>query len=208
MIKHKRNLLIALPVAALLGIGAVSAIAEHDESNPPSDVGTMVTAVEPDAAEALTVLAESRTAADAMPEEVASDIGARADFGMNPDLSRRAIANTVNSVFVLPAQGHVCAVLTRGDSANAICPPTDELKDGKGSAGTAVLQTGDIAIFGVVPDGVDSVTVQLGEAGSRTVPVEDNAYYTVVEAGTPLESVQHDGPDGTVDLPIYDPLAE
>ncbi|NLT07868.1 MAG: hypothetical protein GXY03_16400 [Solirubrobacterales bacterium] len=205
---RKRNALIALPVVAVLGFGAVGAIAEDDDSNPPSEAGAMVTAVEPEAAEVASVLAEDRVAADAMPEEVAGDIGARADFGMNPGLSRRAIANTTSSVFVVPAREHVCVALTIGAGAGAICPPTDDLRSGRGGAGTAVLPTGDIAVFGVVPDGVDSVSVQTGESDARTVAVEDNAYYAVVAAGTPLRAVVHDGPDGPVELPIYDPLAD
>lgn len=204
---RKRNALLALPIAALLAVGAVGAIAEGDDSNPPSDGPTMVTAVEPDAAEAAGILAAERTTADAMPTEIAEDIGARADFGMNPGLSRRAIANATSSLFLLPARGHVCAALTIGDGAAAICPPTADLKAGSGAAGTAVLKTGDIAIYGVVPDGIDSVSVETGSSDSREVAVEDNAYYTVVAAGTELRAVRHAGPDGPVELPIYDPLA-
>jgi len=206
-LKAKRNLLIVLPVAALLAVGAVGAIAEGDDNNPPSDDAVMVSTVEAEAAEAVSVLDAERTAGDAMPAEIADDIGARADFGMNPGLSRRAIANTTNSVFVLPARDHVCATLTVGEGATAICPRTSTLKSGSGAAGTAVLPGGDLAIFGIVPDGVASVSLETGEGDSRVLGVEDNAYYAVVASGTVLRSIRHKGLDGTVNLPIYDPLA-
>lgn len=203
----KRNAIFAVSVAALLGVGAVGAIAEDDDSNPPSDNVAMVTAVEPEAAEAVSALADDRTSTDEMPAQVAGDIGERADFGMNPDLARRSVANTANSVYVVPARERVCTVLTIGQGATAICPETEKLADGRGDAGTAVLPTGDIAVFGVVPDGVASVTVEIGTATSRAVEVVDNAFYTVVEAGIALRSVLHDGPDGAVEIPIFDPTA-
>ena len=77
--------------------------------------------------------------------------------------------------------------------------------NGRAAPATVVIETGDIAIYGVVPDGVESVSVQTGTTESTAVRTEDNGYYTVVPAGTPLRTVGYTGPSGSVEFPIYDP---
>jgi hypothetical protein len=189
----------------LLAVGSVVAIAGDDESNPPSADVDRVTTIEPEAKEALDILARGRASSDALPQELAARMKEKADFGMNPGLSRRAIGNITNSVYVIPARDHICASLTEGQNATVICPPTDDVAEGKVGAATVVLETGDIGIYGVLPGGVAGVSVQVGASGSIEVPAEDNAYYTVVPAGMRLRAVRYVGPSGPVEFPIYDP---
>jgi hypothetical protein len=195
-----------LPVIALvLCVASVAAIAVTDQSNPPGQGVAQVTMVEPQAKEAMAVLEAPRTAADALRPDLAEQIDARANFGMNPDLSRLAIGNTTSSVYVIPARDHVCAGLTIGGGADVICPSTEAVAAGKAAPATMTLETGGIGIYGIVPDGVGSVSVRTGASDSVDLETEDNAYYTVVPAGTQLRSVGYAGPSGSVEFPIYDP---
>jgi hypothetical protein len=200
----KRYLPFTLVVAALLSV-SVGAIADTDETNPPSAGVPQVNEIEPEAREAMAVFERDRGSADALRDDLATKMDAHADFGMNPALSRVSIGNATSSLYVIPARGRVCAALTVGEGANVTCPPTGDIAAGRAAPATVVLGTGDIAIYGIVPDGVDSVSVQTGKTGSATVETEGNGYYTVVSAGTPLRTVRYAGPSGGVEFPIYDP---
>jgi len=201
----KRYLPVSLIGMALLAVGAVGAIADRDESNPPGADQPQITAIEPDAKQSMAVLREKRSAGDALRDDLAGRMDRRASFGLNPDLSRLAIKNATYSVYVIPAHGHVCATLTDPEGAGIICPPTDDVVKGQVGPATAGLQTGGVAIYGMVPDGVDSVSVQTGASESIDVVTERNAYYTVTPSGTPLRTVRYVGPSGPVEFPIHDP---
>jgi hypothetical protein len=194
-------------IAAVLLVASVGAVADPDESNPPGDGVPQVTEIEPEAREAMDVLDESRGAEDALPAQVAAPMDAQADFGMNPDLSRLSVGNATSSVYVVPADDHVCVTLTVGEGANLVCPPTADIASGRAAPATVVLTTGDIAVYGAIPDGVESVEVHTGTSTSTRVAAEGNVYYTVAPAGTRLRKVTYDGPEGVVEFPIFDPSA-
>lgn len=202
----KRYLILICAPIALLFAGAVGVGATGDDSNPPSTDTAQVAAVEAEAREALGVLDQGRGPGDALPDDVVSQMTGRPSFGMNPALSRRAIGNVTNSVYVIPARGHVCVSLTDGDGATVICPTTDEVAAGKAQPATVSLASGGVAIFGLVPDGVDSVSVHTGADDSAEVVVDDNTYYTVVPSGTQLRKVSYAGPSGPLAFDIYDPV--
>jgi hypothetical protein len=200
----KRYLPFAVVAAVLLSV-SVGAIADTDESNPPSAGVPQVREIEPEAREAMAVFERDRGPADALRDDLATKMDAHADFGMNPALSRISIGNATSSLYVIPARGRVCATLTVGEGANVTCPPTEDIAAGRSAPATVVLGTGDVAVYGIVPDGVDSVSVQTGKTESTTVETESNGYYTVVPAGTPLRTVRYTGPSGGAEFPIYDP---
>lgn len=202
----KRYLLAVCVALALLVVGSVGgAVAGDDESNPPSASVSQVAAIEPEAKDALGVLGQSRGPGDALPEDYAARMDERSSFGMNPALSRRAIGNMTNSVYLIPARDHVCAALTDGQGVTVACPPTDDIASGKVGAATVAFGTGGIGVYGVVPDGVDSVSVQTIGTSSVDIATENNAYYTVIPAGTPVQTMSYVGPSGPVEFPIYDP---
>lgn len=189
---------------ALLSVVAVGAFAVDDESDPPGADDTRISVIESDAKEAIRVLDRRRVAGDALPAGLTERMNEHANYGMNPDLSRLSIANATHSVYVLPAHDRVCAALTIGGGANVSCPSTEEVAAGRTGASTVLVSTG-IAIYGLVPDGVESVSLQTGTDESTRLNVENNAYYAVVPAGTALRTVRYVGPGGLAEFPVYDP---
>lgn len=200
----RRRLSIAAAVCVLAGICA--AIAQGDEEPlPPGEGVTRIAAIEPDAAEALAILDTPRTAADALPTEIAERLADHSKFGMNPDLSRLALGQAANSLYVIPASGHVCAALTVGDGIGMSCPTTDAIANGQAGPVVGTINDGDaLAILGLVPDGVETVTVRTGES-STVVEAANNTYYAVVDDAASLQSVSYDGPSGEITWPIHSP---
>lgn len=201
----QRHLPIATLVATVLAAGSVSAIADGEDGNPPGSGSVQIAAIEPQAKQSLAVLRDGRSAGDALREDIAVRMDRRASFGLNPGLSRLAVGNATFSVYIIPARGHVCASLMDTEGASLICPSTDEVVSGKAYPGTAALQTGGVAVYGIVPDGVDSVSVQTGTSSSIDVATERNAYYTVIPSGVQPRALSYVGPSGHVEFPISDP---
>jgi hypothetical protein len=195
-----------LVTTGLLAVGAAAAVASGENGSSPSMGHEQVQSIDGAAATAVGVLREQRSSTDGMPPQVAARMAAHAPFGMNPALSRRAIGNATNSVYVIPARGRVCASLTVGDGANLICPSTGDVASGRSAPATVTIETGGIAVYGIVPDGVASVTVRTA-GSSAVVATERNAYYTVVPGGTELRTVAYEGPSGPVEFPVHDPSA-
>ncbi|HEX2070905.1 MAG TPA: hypothetical protein VHF90_04575 [Thermoleophilaceae bacterium] len=205
MTNSKKNYILLVVVAACLLLASVGATADPDESNSPGAGVQQVTETEAEVRAAMAVFDRQRGSGDALSEWLAGKLDAAAEFGMNPALSRLSIGNATNSLYAVPARGHVCAVLTVGEGASVSCPPTGDVAAGRSAPSTVALATGDVAIYGIVPNAVESVSVQTGPSESTKVDVEGNAYYTVVSAGTPLKTVRYAGPSGSVEFPIYDP---
>lgn len=203
-----RNTRLLVAVCAALTMMAAAAVAEvTDSPELPGEGMTEITAVEPAAKNAVSVLARSREQGDSLPSDLAQRMNEHGRFGINPGLARRAIAGLSNSVYVLPGRGYVCHALTVGDGMNMGCSETADLAAGQAGAATVLLPGGAIAIYGIVPDGVDSVTVETDQQGSGATKVVSNAYLRVVPGGTKLSSISYRGPGGEVRYPIYDPSA-
>jgi hypothetical protein len=201
----RRNSQFAVVVCAVIAVTAVAAAT--DGPQPPGEGVPQVTSVEPAAKNAASLLARSREQGDALPPDIGERINRHVRFGVNPGLSRRAIAGVSNSVYVLPGRGVVCSALTVGQGANMTCAETADLAAGQTGAATVVLPGGAIAIYGIVPDGIDSVTIVTGEPGAGVTKVVANAFLRVVPQGTKLSSMRYTGPSGQVEYPIYDPSA-
>jgi hypothetical protein len=198
--------LLALMAAAVVIAVTVAASASGQESDPPPGTQeTQIESVEQEARQAMGVLDETPTEADAMPEDVADHFDSHARFGMNPDLAQRAMVDTGHSLYVVPANDHVCASLTVGQGATMTCAQTDDIAAGESGPATATLEGGGIAIYGLVPDGVETVTIGTDETATTVIDTDDNAYYTVFAEGTILRNVEYVGPSGPVEFPIYDP---
>jgi hypothetical protein len=200
----KRNIPMTIAAFVALAAMAVAAVAQGG-GTPPGEGVTQVTAIEQQAHEAMDVLDTPRGQGDALPSEVADSLDEHAKFGMNPDLSRSAIDTAANDVHVVPADDHVCTTLTIGDGASISCPATEDVASGDVGPTVVTLEGGAIGIYGIVPDGISSVTVETGESDSDVVEVTANAYFTALPEGTPLRTLSYTGPSGVVEFTLHDP---
>jgi hypothetical protein len=203
LMKRPHSIALGLVLVALSSAVAVAEVASDDPAAPGQGVDR-VTQIEEPAREALGVLREARGGDDSMPADAAAAFTERASFGMNPALSRLAIANLRNSIFVVPARGHTCASMLSGAGAVMQCPKTSDISAGRAGASTAMIDGTAIAIWGVVRDGIESIELRIG-GEIQAVEPQANVYLAIVPAGSPLESVSYVGPSGRVTYPIYDP---
>lgn len=202
--RYISTVLIAAAVAAAL---AVAAVAENGPVSENPDSGLVqVAETPPEAVVAASVLGTARDAGDHLPDRLAEVLDRQAQFGMNPALSRLAVGETLHSVFLVPGNGHVCGVLTIGEGASTTCSKSAELTAGTAGPATATVDGGAIAVWGMVPDGVEEVSVAAGPE-SLEVETGENGYLAVLPAGAPVESVSYAGPEGPVEFAIRDPAA-
>ncbi|HYI99169.1 MAG TPA: hypothetical protein VEX36_05750 [Thermoleophilaceae bacterium] len=207
MDRLKKNIPAILTLGALLATTSVAALAQSgDGSDPRPDADSpQATSIEQEASDAMAVLRRPRVATDSLPTEIVERLDVHADYGMNPELSRRSIVDASNSLYVVPGSGYVCVALTVGEGVNGTCAQTADLVAGRSGAATVTLPGGPVGIYGLVPDEVDSVVVATGESSTTTIEAVNNAYFIAVPEGTVLRSVSYAGPSGTVAFPIYDP---
>jgi hypothetical protein len=201
-----RYIQIGAAVGLLLVVTTVAALAQSEGgTSPPGEGVPQITQIPPAAVDAMAILGTARTSTDALPTAIAEPMDAHAQFGINPALSREAMSGYENTVYVLPGDGYVCGALTVADGANMSCQETANVAEGLASPTTVTLPDGDIAIYGIVPDGVENVALDTGENDSVVHEVDDNAYLAVAPAQTVLRAVRYTGPSGHVEFPIYDP---
>jgi hypothetical protein len=198
-------------VVVLCGLGLVGAVALADGGESSSGAAgagiAQVSEIERAASDALSVLAAPRNQSDSMPSEVGQRIGEDHLYGVNPALSRLALGSISNALYVLPGRGYVCASLTVADGASLNCTETSELAAGRAGAATITLVDQNIGVYGLVPNGVETVAINTGSTSTTRADVEGNAYFGVLPKGTALRSVAYEGPSGSVEYPIYDPAA-
>lgn len=202
-----RNLLLGVVVCGAFALIAITAIADQGGSVAPGDGVEQVTEVEPEAEEAVSLLEEQRSAADVVPAEVAEMVEEKVDFGTNADLARLAVGNVSHEVFVVPGRDRVCLAFTIEDGASFNCPSTDDIAAGKAGPTTIALAGGTTGVFGIVPDGVETVALYTDGPGVINVPIDDNVYYTAVPAGVMVQRLDYTGPGGPVQFNLTDPRA-
>lgn len=183
-------------------------------------------AIAPEQAAHLGILRRERTAVDALPtwDAYAATHSPMAGNGVNPLLSRRARGFSEGGAWLIPGKGTICletanaagvrqALQTmpagasaprenghvRGALGNTACATNAEANEGfsAGTAGSA-QDPGVVATAGIIPDGVESVTVTLSGGGEVKLPVHENVYMSEVR-GWPA-SVSFLGPRGRVTL--------
>jgi hypothetical protein len=183
-------------------------------------------ATAPELAAHLGILRRARTAVDALPpwNAYAATHSPMAANGVNPLLSRRAMGFTEGGAWLIPGNGTICletanaagirqALQTmpagasasresahiRGAVGNTACATNADANRGfsAGTAGSA-QDPGVVATAGIVPDGVESVTVTLSRGDEVKLPVHENVYMGEVR-GWPA-SVSFLGPHGRVTL--------
>jgi hypothetical protein len=168
----------------------------------------VLTTVTPTVLSSFSVLRGSVTAADALP---ASYIATHqnsplvGEFGANLKLAHLARGVTEGTAWVVPTDSGVCLVASHygnGEIAGAACAANSAVIAGEMlfTSGTPDGVGGEF-IAGLVPDGVDNVSLQFADGSSETLAVHDNVYTTDVTKGSP-SAVTFSGPGGTKTLKV------
>ncbi len=136
----------------------------------------------PRARESLAILRRSPDAAG----QAKDDEGAK-DLGANVALARKALTTASGEdLFVVPSRGGVCLATTKGTFTCG----SDEAAAAGRVAGAIICGPGlpedQISMFGLMPDGVERVTVRRADGSGLDIPVRGNAYAAELNKFEPL----------------------
>jgi hypothetical protein len=165
-----------------------------ERQHPDREATAKVAAVSAEQAESFAILRRPQVESDWLPESQWEifDGGLIGRCGLNPDLARRAVT-PAGDVWVVPGRGHIG--LYMGDLG---CDRT-EVAARRGMVTWTSLRSGlQDLVHGLVPDGVEEVTLLAANHASTTVVVNDNVYGAVLDGH--LRSGRFFGPAGTVEL--------
>lgn len=153
--------------------GAPDTVAAPDAVAQPAPIGV----VQPDQAEALSVLRRDRSAADRLPADALPAAGP-GRFGRNPGLAR-AVRTTTGTGWVVPGDGVVCLVVPDlVDGYGTSCAPTGVVAAEGLTVGVA--SDDGASATTLAPDGATVVVED--DAGRRTREVPDASGVTRVDA--------------------------
>jgi hypothetical protein len=116
------------------------------------------------------------------------------DFGQARRL--RAYSPSVR-FWVAPGRDSICTFVQPPGASGpgGGCSPVSKVEVGA-SATTITSSPDHVEVFGLVPDGVTRVELQLADGSTQSISVEENAYSVLVHATT--RSVSFDGTPGHV----------
>lgn len=172
-------------------------------------------AAQPGALDAATfgILRRPRTAADDIdPTQLAylkSDPQSEGLTGANFAQARRVEGLKTGSAWVVPGNGWVCvyssstadgSLSVTGLGGGMCVPDTHAITGTEVGAGTRAARPGVEFITGLVPDGVNEVTLHWASGDTQTVPVAENIYNALVRQG--VKSVSFTGPNGPVNASL------
>lgn len=205
----QRRIALIAGCAIFFGAGAI-AIADSTDNplstKPALDASTAApAAIDPSIAAHFGILRRAVGASDAvefgpgMRDNFDAQSAVR-NWGLNVAEARRGQATNGSQVWVAPATNLICLLSELPDQAVAV-PATTCQTLTSALQGKALLVVGSapkIQIAGIVPDGVDSVTISFDDGSSAVAPVQDNTYVATV--ARPTASVKFDTPAGPVEL--------
>lgn len=163
--------------------------------------------------ETIGTLQRPRAAGDALPETARIEVEDAGPEGTVPAASVRALTQDSWSLYLSPAPEAVClSIVDPHGGASANCPTGSDVEAGLAFPG--VVQEGckldmedgsttcvSALIYGVVPDGVDSVTVKVDSGSPPSADVQGNSYLVRVPMSQAPTAVSYEGPDGPVVQP-------
>jgi hypothetical protein len=196
--------LIAIGVACLaFGGTAMAATGVWDPgigSSSPSGPPTVSETAVPDAmTEALGVLRRPPSVQDRSPEVEATLHGATLVEGVRPDSARYLAPGIDGEATVLISAAQTSPFFTEEepicvfrpykgfDQPLSICFGVAQLLTGQARSMASIAGAGSALAFGLVPDGVATVTAKFGSAPDRTVPVASN-YFELELSGSELSN--------------------
>jgi len=162
-----------------------------ERQHPNRETRPMVTEVSADQAESFDILRRPQVQSDRLPEGL-FDGGLIGQLGLNPALARRA-PTQLGDVWVVPGNGYIG--LHNGDSS---CNRTEDVAARGMMMWTSQRPDHQNLVHGLVPDGVEEVTLLAENGAMTTVVVTENVYGAVLD-GT-FSSHRFVGPSGTVEF--------
>jgi hypothetical protein len=141
------------------------------------------------------ILGRERTASDAIDSFTPGGL----IYGADASESRRTETRAGSFGFwVVPGRDGMCLVaFSPKDGGGAACSSYSQVETDHGSLMTvgssahSSLPAGDVAIFGLVPNGTSQVNVQFASGKSRAVPARENAFAVIV-SGSPTAATYSD----------------
>jgi hypothetical protein len=197
--RRRRALLLAglsLILAATGGValaGAGTSPAGTGAAVPPASEAPPASAVEPALLDAFALMRRGQTQADVIPASVQPAFSQAS--GANPALARRVSDGAGTEAWLVPGNGSAC-ILARAPAyaiGGAVCVPTASARAGELDVQGASSQLpGGELVAGVVPDGVESVTLHLADGSSLEAPVREGVYLALVRGA--VTSIAASGP--------------
>jgi hypothetical protein len=173
-------------LALLAATGGVTAAGADQVAPEPPQVApldnTPASAVQYAQARRFAELRRAREGDDAMPptweRSVEDDTDADERWGANPDLSRLVAPG----VWLIPGNGYVCVSMlnSRDGSLSLSCATAPEVEQGLLQP-SDVDATGTGVVTGVMPDGVEQVTLVDSDGSARDFAVDRNVYRAAVD---------------------------
>jgi hypothetical protein len=209
--RKPHNRLVALmpvAVAAVLAVAGVtlasdSVNSQPDSLTPPEGAAPPPPSAMPGAVAArLGVLRGPRAASDALPPGAGSSPNDLAFIDGSEALSRR-VSGPGPRRWIVPGVNGICLAQESGATFSHACGATSSVASGKFVLVSEGSSTpGRMSISGVVPDGVDHVTVRDGDGARHDVPTSDNGFAIAVPSGAARISwTATDGTTGVNDIP-------
>jgi hypothetical protein len=157
---------------------------------------------------------QPRSAVDWLPATATTEVRDFGPPGIESQSSILALSRGLWKVYLTPAPSSVCMSIVDPDGgATARCRSREDLESGL--AFPAVVREGcqlesrdepaictSALIYGVVPNGVDQVTVDVGSGRAPTADIQRNAYLIEVSLSQAPSAVRYDGPLGEVVQPV------
>jgi hypothetical protein len=197
--RRRRALLlagVALILACSGGValaGAGTSATAPQASAPPTSEAPVASSVEPALLEAFALMRRPQTQADAIPASAQPAFSQAS--GANPGLARRVSDGAGAEAWLIPGSGSAC-ILARAPAyaiGGAVCVPTAAARAGELDVQSASsLLPGSELVAGVVPDGVEAVTLQLADGSSSHVQVREGVYLALVPGA--VTSIDASGP--------------
>jgi hypothetical protein len=195
-------------VVAVAGAGAVvaTALPERGDGGDPMRAKTgrpPVAAVDERLPRSYAVMRRDRNGRDDLPAAAAAALERGGAQGVNVRLARRSAERGSATVYVVPGEDALCAAMVDETGTSLGCEESPARAAETGVSPTTERTTRGVRIFGLVPDGVDSVRVwSRGSDDSRVVAVAGNGYVTEVGLAFEPAAVTYEGPAGWETFPI------
>jgi hypothetical protein len=158
----------------------------------------------------LAILRRPRVATDTLPGSPSSwtDDPADGSSGANPALSRSAQGLPAGAAWLIPGDGMICFDARFPiPGGGGTCQDNATVNAGRMMIfGSNQLAPDMLGIAGVVPDGVDSVTVTAPDGSTQSIPIHENVYLAEIHSQPGTFSVSFTGPNGPVTLTANDPV--